>query len=392
MERSLTNNMALDVTYVGNRATKIPGLTDLNQPSLVTLDVPALGGDVTVGPGWTAASLQTCIVTPTAGNCAPSTALEQSARQFDAKFPYLKYINEVTNNQFSTYNAVSATLTQRKYHGLTSTIAYTYSHSLDTSSTNNAGMAVNSLLPKLAYGDGLLDIPHRFTVSLTYDIPGIKSPGQLLQGWEISTLASVQSGQPWAPSDTSDDFIGTGEALNPSSYGDTWDFFGNKSAFTSGQQTIAYYSSASTGAGAAVYQACSQQATASGPASVASLAVLGCYAQGGGMLLPPGFGQYSTAARGIFFSQMYANWDMSVTKNWIFKERLTAQFRGEFFNILNHPNFANPGGLVYANNNPTANTPGGFGCACVTPDVGAGDPLLGSGGPRRIQLGLKFIF
>jgi hypothetical protein len=40
----------------------------------------------------------------------------------------------------------------------------------------------------------------------------------------------------------------------------------------------------------------------------------------------------------------FKNWDVSVTKVFKFKERLTTQVRAEFFNILNHPNFANPFG------------------------------------------------
>jgi hypothetical protein len=64
----------------------------------------------------------------------------------------------------------------------------------------------------------------------------------------------------------------------------------------------------------------------------------------------------------------------------------------EFFNILNHPNFANPygGQNGYGNNDPGA--PGAFGCGCATPDIAAANPAVGSGGPRSVQLGLKFTF
>jgi len=46
----------------------------------------------------------------------------------------------------------------------------------------------------------------------------------------------------------------------------------------------------------------------------------------------------------IFRSLPYYNWDLSLTKAMKFKERLTTQFRAEFFNILNHPNISNPFG------------------------------------------------
>ena len=96
--------------------------------------------------------------------------------------------------------------------------------------------------------------------------------------------------------------------------------------------------------------------------------------------------------RNIFRDSGFRNWDFSVAKNWKIGELFTAQFRGEFFNFLNHPNFANPfgGQNGWAHNDPSA--PGTFGCACATPDVAASNPVIGSGGSRAIQLSLKLIF
>ena len=82
---------------------------------------------------------------------------------------------------------------------------------------------------------------------------------------------------------------------------------------------------------------------------------------------------------------------MSVQKDWKFKERLTAQFRAEFFNVLNHPLFGQVDAGHLANNDPSS---GGspFGAANKTQDQAAGNPVLGSGSNRDIQLGLKLIF
>jgi hypothetical protein len=97
-------------------------------------------------------------------------------------------------------------------------------------------------------------------------------------------------------------------------------------------------------------------------------------------------------ARNMFRDSGFRDWDFSVLKDWKVKERLTAQFRAEFFNILNHPNFANPYGAftTYYNNDPSGGL--GFGCGCITPDAATGNFVLGSGGARDIQLGLKLIF
>ena len=73
-------------------------------------------------------------------------------------------------------------------------------------------------------------------------------------------------------------------------------------------------------------------------------------------------------------------------KNWVFKERLTTQFRAEAFNLLNQRQFAIP--TVTGGANLAA--PLSFGQSPSTPNLS--NPVIGSGGPRAIQLGLKLIF
>jgi hypothetical protein len=85
--------------------------------------------------------------------------------------------------------------------------------------------------------------------------------------------------------------------------------------------------------------------------------------------------------------------DFSVFKNFKFKERYGVQFRAEFFNILNHPIAGNPYGAssnFNSNNDPSAI--GSFGGSGGTPDVLAGNNVVGSGANRDIQLGLKLTF
>ena len=77
-------------------------------------------------------------------------------------------------------------------------------------------------------------------------------------------------------------------------------------------------------------------------------------------------------------------WDLSVFKNWRFKERLTTQFRVEAFNILNDTQYGAP--------NNALTTPASFGEALGTPDVINHNPLIGSGSARALQLSLRLIF
>jgi hypothetical protein len=91
---------------------------------------------------------------------------------------------------------------------------------------------------------------------------------------------------------------------------------------------------------------------------------------------------------------------LAIYKNTAITERLKMQFRAEFFNVLNHPNFANPflpafiadpgfNGFGISGNREVG--VGGYPIT-ATGDVGIGNPFLGGGGPRGIQLAVKFTF
>jgi hypothetical protein len=101
------------------------------------------------------------------------------------------------------------------------------------------------------------------------------------------------------------------------------------------------------------------------------------------VLIAPPTNTFGTEARGMFRGPNYANWDFSVFKNTKIKEWLNTQFRVEFFNVNNHPIFATGSGSVSSST---------FGCACQSPDQANTNPVLGTGGARTIQLGLKLMF
>ena len=339
IQRAITNNLSLDATYVGNHATKLLGFTDLNQPT-------SSGGPL----------------------------------PFATQYPYLANINQLSNLYHSNYNGLQVTATQRASHGLSYVIGYTYSHALDDNSHNwGGGMPINSYNIPLQYASSDFDIRHRFTLSITYNIPSINSPAQLLKGWELNSVVSLQSGQPWGPMDFSNDFSGTGEVNNPLSNGEWWNFYGNPADFKSNQNPIPYYAS-------------NFPAQCLAHSNATDLNAYGCYMVGSSVLTPPAAGAYGNSGRNPFRDSGFRNWDLSVIKSFKFQERLTAQFRAEFFNVLNHPMFANPYGSSngFLNNDPSA--PGNFGCGCATPDTAASNPVLGSGANRAIQLGLKLIF
>jgi len=378
VQHSFTSTLGLDVSYVGNHGERLATITNVNQPV-------------------------------------------DGTPPYSALFPYLGIINMLSNIGWSNYNGLQVTLTQHSSRGLSFIAGYTYSHALDLSSLDAfAIMPQDSLHPARDYASSDFDIRHHFTLSTTYAIPGRKSPLQLLEGWQINSLVTLESGQPWTVDSSTplsgvpgSDISGTGE------FTDRWDFFGSPSNFTSGPVAIPYCSANPATAPVSGFQnaggvtcvqyvlnappvplsaaqtTAAQTACAADAPSLATLNEFGCYAKGKSVMVPPALGTFGSMRRNLFRDSGFRDWDFSVFKNIRFGERVSGQFRAEFFNVLNHPNFANPYGGPNGFGtvgfwNPLS--PGLFGCGCATPDVAAGNPIVGSGDARAIQLGFKILF
>jgi hypothetical protein len=412
IQRAISHTISLEIGYVGNTGRKFISALDINQPQLVGGFSPGWGNPA--DPNSNAGKCLASAGDPTPFDVCGNPKIPASTRPFNTKFPYFKYIDSYGNYDTSNYNSLQATLTARNFHGLTLTGGYTYSHSLGVASDQGTGGG-NYIPPdstgsihKQLYGPSSFDIQQRGTISGTYTLPGRSGFGQLLQGWSINAVAILQSGLPWGISDASTDFAGTGEYTSNSApnLGGQWDFYGNPADFKAihnyanitppvagaapGVPGIPYYAGTTNAT-------CLAKSTAMGPLAIASLTNLGCYALGNSVLVPPAYGSYGTTSRGEWRDGGFRNVDLSVTKAFKFKERLTAQFRAEFFNIINRPDFVNPQGGPGgggATLDPTGAGPTTNGLAYVTntPDIASSNPVLGSGGPRAIQLGLKLIF
>jgi hypothetical protein len=78
--------------------------------------------------------------------------------------------------------------------------------------------------------------------------------------------------------------------------------------------------------------------------------------------------------------------------------RVQMQLRVDVFNVLNRANFSNPllpsFGVDFLGNgiDPATGRGVGFLPLTATPDVGIGNPFLGGGGPRNVQLAARFTF
>jgi len=345
IQQAFGNQFSLEVGYVGNHGVDQLGVLDLNQP-------------------------------PLAADFGGAAAL-QAARPFNSQFPYLGVINQIGNSYTSSYNSLQITATLRPWHGLSLLSGYTWGHALGVSGASadvgSGGLLPqNSHDPKAEYSSLPFDIRNRWTLALTYNIPAPVKAFHLLDGWQINSVVTMQSGSPYSANDSLDDISGTSE------FTDRWDFFGKTSDFRERpRQSIPFFPGESN-------PDCVASATSID--ALSSLQQFGCFAVGTSVLIPPAFGTYGTSKPDIFPALPFKDWDFSLLKNFPIKDQIHGQFRLEVFNILNHPAYAN------VNAEGATVTSGIFGCGCSSPDVNIGNPVIGTGSNRDIQLGLKIIF
>lgn len=353
VQQQLTNTTVVQVGYVGNHGIKLYSNRDINQVN------PAIDdGSEQFGRPFN----YPC--PPPIGNGGPGLC-----------YPYIGFTQYQQNASSSQYNGLQATLTQKAWKGLNILAGYTWAHVIDTATSNLAGVPQNSLNYAAERGNGDYDIRHRFTLSAIYDVPSFKSPWQMGKGWQITSILNFQTGMPYTLYDSSDDISFTGEGA------DRWNFAGNPNDIRwSPKNPIPFFVDGTTN------PACVAQATT--PGLLANLAYYGCFQQGSAVITPPADGTFGNLGRNTFRGPAFANWDMSVTKRWALTERVNLQLRGEFFNILNHANFA---GVVTDVSDAVFGT-NDVGLATATPDVNASNPVIGSGGSRHIQLGVKLIW
>ncbi|PWU00594.1 MAG: hypothetical protein C5B51_24850 [Terriglobia bacterium] len=374
LQRAISNNLSLQIAYVGTHGTGLIGLNDINAPQ--------------PGAGWlTGAACNTPYTTAQiTGSAASSANCENLNRPYFGRFPYFSNINYISNQDFSNYNGMQVTVTQRPWHGLSYLLGYTWAHALDEAGGdwNGAALPSNLFNVRSDYGNSADDVRHRMTLSMTYALPEKKGFAQLAEGWKLNAVANLQSALPWSVADTTDDISGVGGKT------DKWDFYGNPSAFSGlGYAAVPYYSGTTNADCVAKAAALDGGRTPLYPGYTysSSLAKYGCWARSGSMLLAPAIGAYGNMARNLFRGRGLKLLDMSLSKELKFTERLGGQFRFEVFNILNKTQYT-----PAVNGNPASRTNPLLGSSRATPDVQISNPEVGSGAARSIQLGLKLQF
>jgi hypothetical protein len=213
---------------------------------------------------------------------------------------------QTTDN--SSYQALQLSANQRMGHGLTFLGSYTWSHSIDGSSIPVNFLNPNSeaIFPedknnlRLDRGNSAFDVRHRFVMSALYELPFFKSsPGfvaKSLGDWQINGILTWQTGFPFTVLDTSDPNRDGQPTDRPNQIGN---------AFGPGTGTPQMWFN---------------------PAA----------------FVHPPSGTDGLVGRNSLEGPGISNVDFSLIKNFHVTERQNVQFRAEFFNLFNHPNFDIP--------------------------------------------------
>ena len=344
IQYALTPNDQLDVNYIGNRGIRMVGGHGYNQldPKYLSLGGNYLNTQAPNPMGAALAQLETG-GTIAASSCNLDKATVPNGQLLS---PYPQYCNAAVSQTNapvgqSLYNALQATYNHRISKGLTALVSYTYSKFLDNVEGNNSwsyngpgnwgnGAANNyNLAAEKSVDAG--DIPHALVASYTYQLPigRGKSLGHdmgravdsVAGGWEISGIATFRKGIPIGI--FGNDYNSWGGDPRP-------DVTGNVKA---AHQTLHEWFNT-------------------------------------GAFKFADYGTFGTAPR--YFSNLrgpgYQNWDTTIEKNWVFKDRMRAQFRFETFNTFNHPNFyaPNAGSTAWQGCDPNASSTCGSGFGQVT--------------------------
>ena len=239
----------------------------------------------------------------------------------------------------SSYHSLQVEGTRRLSRGLQFRANYTWSKNLDMNSgltgaqsNNQAQMILDRNDLRRDWGPSALNAAHQGSISLHYDLPF--GHGKKIGGWQVNSIATLLSGFPFTPQ-IGANRSGDGDTRNP-------------------DRPVL-------------------NPSFSGPV------VLGSPNQwfNPNAFLLPTAGTYGNLGRGTYSGPGLADLDTSLLKNTFIGERLNAQFRAEFFNILNHTNFGTPNAIAFAGSSYS----GSAGLITATATTS-----------RQIQFGLKFVW
>jgi hypothetical protein len=368
IESQLTKTMALQIGYVGSQGRHLYHFRDLNQFNIVNGSVDQCGNGQSITYG------EQCFPTYSIGSFV--------------NIP-LWYVNQIETSAISNYNSLQTTLKLQNWHNLTSTLNYTWTHSIDTASDGmdfvpNAAMPEDSFNPHAERASSNFDVRQRVQWYWSYNLPKFSQARKITNGWALDGMFNFATGQPYTVSylfETLD--ANTSGAFGYNGSGEGFgrpDIIGNPHAGAHGANLLNL---------AAFAAPCTMDYTANSPTYGECID-----------------GHPGSEGRNAFNAPNYTNFDFSLTKTSHLTEKLAMELRADFFNILNHTNFCNPlmpgfGVDAFAvgteqvqpsGNRLVAGSADQYLSSTATPDVAGGSPYLGGGGSRSIEMAVHFTF
>jgi hypothetical protein len=277
LEREIVRNTRLEVAWVGSKGTHLLGIEEENMPTL-------------------------------AARTANPTAAVNAVR------PFLGYnaISALATRFDSTYNSLQIGLTRQVATGLNLGVAYTWAKELTDNPSDRSSAPYDTYDVSLDRGPASFIRPQVLVANYVYDLPFFAHQqgaiGNVLGGWEISGITTIESGLPLTMTQFNDPFDPVypgGIGIDPSVISPRPDLVGPIQV-THVAEPTGYF----------------QWMTKSAWKDAA--------------------GHFGTSGRGVLLGPGLDEWDFALLKNFKVGERVGAELRGEFFNFFNHVNPNNP--------------------------------------------------
>jgi hypothetical protein len=330
VQRSLGQNLLLEVGYVGTKGTKLPRFIEANPTQYI--------------PGQS--------TTDNVDQRRIHSGCTLSDPESACEYASTGLISGIAN---SSYNALEASLRKRFSGGLSFLASYTYSKAIDdVSSFNISGsgsiqvagendLAQDPRNLAAERGPSLFDARHRLVFSYEWSLPFWQHQQNwyqhILGGWQLNGIVTAMSGTPFTVFDSRDASV---QGSAPEITG----FSANRPNLVAGQDPN------------------------QGPRKVGAWLNASAFSRVVPNINSP-VQQFGSASRNIALGPRDSNWDFAAAKDIRLTESKTLQFRAELFNVLNHTNFHLPNSDI---SSPTFNQ------------------ILKAEPPRLVQFALKFKF
>jgi Carboxypeptidase regulatory-like domain/TonB-dependent Receptor Plug Domain len=254
----------------------------------------------------------------------------------------------------SNYNSLQISVQHHTRRGLTLGAAYTWGRTLTNNSNDRGTATYDTYNPSLDYGPATLNQPQTFVANYVYELPFYREQhglvGHALGGWQLSGITQFLSGQSQSVTQGGDNFACSIDSTT------------NQCAAGSAPGTYPFGINIDATSGVILPR----------PDRVAPIHMVKKQAQWFSTdSFTQAVGHFGNSGNGVLLGPGLELWDLSAIKNNKITERLSFQFRAEFFNAFNHTNFSTINTTLGA---------GQYGQVTATHD------------PRQIQFGGKLYF